>query len=347
MPIAMNVFVVVLWFLFTCITANSVIPARSNQKNLKIHNTASRNGFDGAVRRATAKAWKGGVCGAVAGSAQVISMMWLRTIINYQYRYGFKFDDAVRSLYREGGVKRFYRGLPYALLQNPLSKFGSVGSNEASRVIVEYLVQNDAYHPVLASVVGTVLSAFWKLLIFPLETCKTILQVDGADGFHSLMQQIGKGRWGVLYEGVTASVVATVSSHYPWFFTYNTLDKHMQKVLEPHSLVVRSALIGFIASVVSDVVSNFVRIMKTMKQSMAVQTDSHITYISIVRMIFEEDGMHGIFGRGLVTRIVANGIQSIMFTMIWNYLPLVFGTKNISTNANILPLVSEKINKQQ
>lgn len=48
---------------------------------------------------------------------QVVTLMWLRTTINYQYRYGTSTSVALKTLYAEGGVPRFYRGLGPALLQ--------------------------------------------------------------------------------------------------------------------------------------------------------------------------------------------------------------------------------------
>lgn len=46
-----------------------------------------------------------------------------------QYRYGTTTTEALRHLYREGGVVRFYRGLGPALLQGPLSRFGDTAAN--------------------------------------------------------------------------------------------------------------------------------------------------------------------------------------------------------------------------
>lgn len=37
--------------------------------------------------------------------------------------------EALRHLYKEGGVVRFYRGLGPALLQGPLSRFGDTAAN--------------------------------------------------------------------------------------------------------------------------------------------------------------------------------------------------------------------------
>lgn len=64
-----------------------------------------------ALRRAAG----GGLAGALAMVLQVLLLMPLRTVMNYQYRYGGKVGDGVRGMYREGGVKRYYAGMGAAL----------------------------------------------------------------------------------------------------------------------------------------------------------------------------------------------------------------------------------------
>ena len=56
------------------------------------------------------KAFKGGIAGASAMFFQVGSLMCLRTTMNYQYRYGISTTLAIKQLYQEGGIRRFYRG---------------------------------------------------------------------------------------------------------------------------------------------------------------------------------------------------------------------------------------------
>ncbi len=47
----------------------------------------------------------------------MLTLMWMRTTMNYQYRYGTTTLVAMRTLYNQGGFLRFYRGIGPALLQ--------------------------------------------------------------------------------------------------------------------------------------------------------------------------------------------------------------------------------------
>jgi hypothetical protein len=71
------------------------------------------NDFD--LVRALKSAAGGGVAGAAAMIVQVLTLMPMRTIMNYQYRYGGGIKDAVRKLWRDGGFRRYYAGLGAAL----------------------------------------------------------------------------------------------------------------------------------------------------------------------------------------------------------------------------------------
>jgi hypothetical protein len=76
------------------------------------------------LTKARQSALRGGVAGAAAMGANVACLMWLRTTVNYQYRNGTSFPVALKTLYADGGVLRFYRGVWPALFQGPLSRFG-------------------------------------------------------------------------------------------------------------------------------------------------------------------------------------------------------------------------------
>jgi ABC-type proline/glycine betaine transport system ATPase subunit len=67
------------------------------------------------IKRALKSAAGGGLAGAAAMVLQVLALMPLRTIMNYQYRYGGSIKGATKKLYDDGGYKRYYAGLAAAL----------------------------------------------------------------------------------------------------------------------------------------------------------------------------------------------------------------------------------------
>ena len=80
----------------------------------------------------------------------------------------------------------------------------------------------------------------------------------------------------------------------------------------------------------ADIPSNFIRIIKTVKQSTPVLGDAApLTYIEIIAMVYEEGGLSGLLFRGLLTKVLANGLQSILFTVMWKLLPLYFNDKKM------------------
>lgn len=72
---------------------------------------------------------KSGTAGATAMTVQVMSLMWMRTAMNYQFKNGGKFLVTLRKLYAEGGIVRFYRGVVPALIIGPVSRFGDTAMN--------------------------------------------------------------------------------------------------------------------------------------------------------------------------------------------------------------------------
>ena len=89
------------------------------------------------LQRAGKKALGGGKAGAAAAVAQVSTLMWLRTTMNYQYANGGTLRGALATLYAEGGVARLYQGFPFALVQGPLSRFGDTAANAFVLALLE------------------------------------------------------------------------------------------------------------------------------------------------------------------------------------------------------------------
>jgi hypothetical protein len=289
----------------------------------------------GVLEKAMRAAFKGGFYAASAGFIQVVALMWLRTTVNYQYRYGVPMVAAIQQLYQQGGIARFYKGITFALIIGPLSKFGAIAANEWSKAMVASWGMLPGATELYATVLGTVLTVFWRVLLMPIETCKTVLQVDGGIGFEKLVGSLKKGHIEVLYRGSTAAILSIAAGHYPWFFVYNLLDSRLIKPENLVGVIQRSALIGFIASAVSDTVSNFLRVLKTVKQSSGADGRRALSYWHIAEAIVREGGFSALLGRGLLTRVVTNGLQSVLFTVVLKVLPLYWQSREEQQQADV------------
>ena len=147
----------------------------------------------------------------------------------------------------------------------------------------------------------------------PIDTLKTSLQVNGKEGLSILAKKTRSSGAGVFYHGTVATFSATYVGHFPWFYTYNYLDNSIPKQDTMIKNLTRNAVIGFTSSVISDSISNSIRVLKTTRQTY----DKPISYLEAGKEIIKNDGIKGLLGRGLKTRIIANGLQGMMFTVLW------------------------------
>jgi hypothetical protein len=72
------------------------------------------------LNAALKRALGGGLSGAAAMILQVLLLMPVRTIMNYQYRHGTSLSLATNTLYQDGGLARYYQGLGPALVQGKI-----------------------------------------------------------------------------------------------------------------------------------------------------------------------------------------------------------------------------------
>lgn len=93
--------------------------------------------WDAILKKASKKALGGGKAGASAAVVQVLSLMWLRTSMNYQYRYGGDLFSSLNTLWKEGGIPRLYQGLPFAIIQGPATRFGDTAANVGILALLE------------------------------------------------------------------------------------------------------------------------------------------------------------------------------------------------------------------
>ena len=256
--------------------------------------------------------------------------------------------EAIQHLYNDGGrglggVRRFYRGVSAAMLQAPLARFGDTAANVGALALLDdfeatrslpvaaktgaALARRRTRHGTRAdrertlsspprAAAASAAAAGFRVVLIPVDTVKTILQVEGAHGLSILRAKVSAAGPRVLWAGALGSGAATLVAHWPWFFIYNELDATLPRYdrkTELGSYLARSAAIGFAATVTSDTASNSLRVLKTTKQASKVA----ISYREAAGMVVEKDGVAGLFTRGLKTKIIANGVQGMLFSVLW------------------------------
>ncbi|XP_006456508.1 hypothetical protein AGABI2DRAFT_195605 [Agaricus bisporus var. bisporus H97] len=246
---------------------------------------------------------------------QVLTLMPLRTVMNYQYRYGTTTTTAIYTLYEDGGWTRYYQGLTAALFQGPISRFGDTAANVGMLALLNSNPYTTKYPEAVKTVFASLAAAGFRIILTPIDTIKTTLQTQGKPGIKILKKRILKYGIGSMWYGALATAAATFVGHYPWFGTYNTLQRALPKGHTIFENISRQAFIGFTASIVSDTISNSLRVVKTYRQV----NETRIGYMNAARAVVAVDGWTGLFGRGLKTRILANGLQGLMFSVLWKF----------------------------
>ena len=256
------------------------------------------------------KAVGGGLSGSLAMVTQVSTLMWLRTIMNYQYVNGTQFKESFKTLYSQGGIKRLYRGYSIAIINAPLFRFGDAAAN----IGVLELTKNSGLPLSITTGIASVCAASWRVLFMPADTLKLNYQVNGS--LDILKSNIKSNGPKVLYNGSLAAFSSTLIGHYPWFVTYNYLNYYFPEdiSLSASEKLIKRAGIGLGSSLVSDTSSNFVKVIKTIKQT----SHNTMTYKETVKSLTEKEGYKWIF-RGLKTKIITNGLNGIMFSVTWKY----------------------------
>jgi len=215
-----------------------------------------------AIRLFWVEALEGGLSGAAAMVVQVVTLLWLRTTMNYQYKHGGSFRAALSILYNEGGIRRLYAGLAPALIQGPISRFGDTAANDGIRAALGALDATSELPSAYISVACSVAAGLFRVLLMPLEVVKTSMQVEGKDALSSLRGRIQRRGPCVLWEGLFATFGAHFAGHLPWFGTRNLLLRVLPMAPSVEIEVGRAAFIGLASSLVADIVSNPIRVIK-------------------------------------------------------------------------------------
>jgi len=128
--------------------------------------------FSEIMNKSAKSAIRGGTAGAVAMGANVAALMWMRTTVNYQYRNGGTFFGALRHLYGDGGIPRFYRGVLPALIQGPMSRFGDTAANTGVLTLLDNIDSTKDLPVAAKTVCASAAAAGWRIFLMPVDTVK-------------------------------------------------------------------------------------------------------------------------------------------------------------------------------
>jgi hypothetical protein len=92
-------------------------------------------------------------------------------------RNGGTTKEALTTLYNEGGIPRLYQGLPFAIIQGPLSRFGDTAANAGIIVLLDSYPATAVLPLALKSAGGSLAAGLFRILLMPIDTFKTSMQV--------------------------------------------------------------------------------------------------------------------------------------------------------------------------
>ena len=243
------------------------------------------------------------IAGGIAGISNVYLTYPLRTVVKIQYVKGLTILDSIKKLYKQNKFIRFYAGINPTIFRVGFGRCLEAGS-------YTYFNKNDN-KPFGNVMEISTLTSISKLLLTPLDTLSNSYQVNGSKlGKKYLIIKYKNLGITSLYNGLTPNLLISFIGHYIWFSSFSYLDYNIQDYYLNNNI--RNGLIGFTSSILSDIVINPIRIVKTIKQSEKKNT----SYKEIIEKTFSSEINKNIF-RGMYLRTFINAFNSSIYVILW------------------------------
>ena len=234
-----------------------------------------------------------GAAGASAMACQVLLLMPMDTTITMQYRYGSTTMGALRSLWSHG-YGRFYAGIVPALMQGPLSRFGDTCSN----AFVLAALHGTDWPMIAKTTIGSAIAALWRVLLMPIDVCKTVSQIYGKAAPAKLVERAHHYGFAGFYFGSWASFSSAFCGHLPWYTTFNLLDAHLPQADSDLTRLLRPGLCGFAGSVASDTSTNAIKVLKAIRQA------EGLSYADALAVVLRQHGVVGLVTRSAEIKFI-------------------------------------------
>lgn len=223
-----------------------------------------------------------------ACALQSSCFFWIKPIIKNQHVYGGTIKETFTALRKDVDIFRFYRGFIPALLKSSIGRTSDI-------TIYNYLQQKYDKNNELSSFLGGITSSVIKVAIMPLDTISNTLQVHGKYGYKHIR--------GNLYRGTFAYAGIHSLNSSLWLLNYSYFKEH--KPFKNENL--NHIYTGLSCSLVSDLVVNPLRVIKTNKQAFS----NNKSYTEITKRL------KGSFYRGFSIRLIFNALNSGLFVLLW------------------------------
>jgi len=93
---------------------------------------------------------------------------------------------SLKALLDDGGIPRLYQGLPFALIQGSLTRFGDTAANVGILALLEITPATQSLPLPIKTALGSISAGTWRIFLMPIDASKTALQVEGKDGLKDL-----------------------------------------------------------------------------------------------------------------------------------------------------------------
>jgi hypothetical protein len=235
---------------------------------------------------------------------QQSSTYGLKTVIKNQYVHGTPIYKTFKTLYNNKGLISFYRGFIPSILKITIGRNSDI-------LLHKFYTQNLNASKAHIALISGLTSSVLKLGIMPLDTVSNLYQVHGKKAKEIIKKQYKNENY-FFYRGTMAYMTLSGIGSSAWLYTYsrlNDINLHKNKNIN-------NALIGVSSSIVSDLVVNPIRILKTYKQS----SSDYISYKNIIKNVIKMDGnfMKSYF-RGYGLRMGLNAFNSGLFMVLWKH----------------------------
>lgn len=256
------------------------------------------------------------IIGMVTGGVNVGSLMWLRTVSNYQYRNATTMTDTIKILYNEGGIRRFYRGIGPALTMTCMCRISDLTT-------YYYLDQCDITRPERCAYFGISAGAT-RAILSPIETYGLFMQTQGLNGRRLLLDKINKSGYRVLYQGVLPIMTISFSGSFTWYMTFDSLNKYIKQHEWSNGIRkdLTNGIVGMISSMAFYISTNPLRSIKVYRQA----APTNMSYYESIPMMIREKGIVNAMFRGLKPILLQRSLQSGLYVIIWKRLEGVLHT---------------------